>query len=218
MAIDLAILLGAVRYGAPGWTASPIVLVGVDFPPLLGPASPERDRLWRDVEDTCGLRRGVAGNMEVSEPSQIWLFLLDDPSQLIDVVPRHWLDPQPTKLDGGILWPGGFSRNLHLGTTMRLGFEKAIECLLDMRVAQRVLVRLQEHAYNINSLDTTAFEAWRCRICGERGRAPRPDRCRRWMRLCSENTIVPLIDRVYDEVGDVAEAARAAGIAVTQAF
>lgn len=239
---DLAALLRATHYGRAGWETAPIVL----FDEAMRGFEHTMSRAICDViEATCGIRRGAAGNTEVEAPTQTWMFLLEQPKDLftVGVVPQHWLDAQPTKLENGLTWPGGMPRNLWLGTILRAGGEQAVEDLLEARVAERFLVRLRgvepaETRPLCNSYlgddDATnpqltcvrtkgheglcdnirgdfdvakILEAWRCRICGERGRAPRPDRCRRWKMLCSEGTIVPLIGRVFDEVGDLEKVA-----------
>jgi len=222
MASDLEALLGADYYGGVDSHTTPLVLIDENrfrkvsknrsvVDPLL------EEYLIHDIENTCGIRRGVAGNIEVSTPTGQWLFLLDQPKDLLDVVPSHWLDPQPTKLASGITWPGGLPRNLWLGTTLRRDGEQAVEDLLEMRVAGRFLVRQKDvgNASEIAAPLALALGGWRCRICGERGRAPRPEQCQRWKFVCSEGSIEPLVRWVADEVGDVAGAALAAGCRLT---
>jgi hypothetical protein len=214
--IDLEGLLGAVAVGRPGWETAPLVLFSDEWRSLAHDVGHANFEPWQRIEDTCGLRRGPAGSMEVCKPMQCWLFLLDRPRDLFVTVPRHWLEPQPTKLANGITWPGGMPRNLWVGTTLRAGFESEVEALLEMRVVARFLVRRK--GVDLGTFDPAVFQAWRCRICGERGRAPRPDRCRRWKRLCSEGTLEPLVHRLYDEVGDLVTAARAQGVSTITWF
>ena len=216
MASDIEALLGAVAVGSSGWETVPVVLFDEQLRSLEHDVGHTSDSFWQRIEDTCGLRRGSAGSMEVHEPAQTWLFLLDQPWTLHDVVPHHWKNPQPTKLANGITWPGGMPRNLWVGTTLRAGDELEVEALLEMRVVARFLVRRK--GVDLGTFDPVVFQAWRCRICGERGRAPRPDRCRRWKRLCSEGTLEPLIHRLYDEVGDLVEAAGAQGVSTITWF
>lgn len=172
------------------------------------------DSLIEEIDRNSGVVKAES-RTEIGPIGTVFLFSLDYSHQLSLILPPQWFEPAPTKLKDGRIWPGGLPRNLWLGTKISSIVDVG---RLDKLQASMARIRFVERDGEANA-DVAehvhlALQSWRCRICGDRGAAPRPDRCKRWKLLCSEGSIIPQIEWVIDKVGDVTEAARAAGCVV----
>lgn len=123
-------------------------------PDLLAILDELRIRLWRTIEDTQELD---------------WLLLTKRPENAPLVLPVDWVNPPPMR-------SFGIPPNVWIGTTAE-NQEEADRRIPELRrLRARVLFVSYEPA--LGDVDWSAhLGAWRCRICGRRGEAPRPDRC-----------------------------------------
>ncbi len=130
------------------------------------------DRIRAEAPPITGPDAGVYG--------ATFIILIDDVEKFLSTMPKDMHPPEHGSPFNGL------PKNVWVG-----GRPDLWPAILDVRARVRFLLAVGRELDGI-------LDAWRCRLCGIRGLAPRPTRCPR-TNLCGDGTIISQVHWVVDE-------------------